>query len=55
VEFSFPDYDGKLIEFRHGGQKYYVTDVGAAQFETKKTGETTGMELFFVITFVGYQ
>jgi len=55
VTFDFPDYEGKLIQFVHEGQKYFVTDVGAADFTTKSTDEKTGMELFFVITFVAYQ
>jgi FKBP-type peptidyl-prolyl cis-trans isomerase 2 len=54
IDLDFPKNDGKLIEFKYGGQKYYVTGVGATTFNTKSTDERTGMDMFFVITFVAY-
>jgi hypothetical protein len=56
VTYSFAaDYDGKLLEFKEGGQTYYVYEVGATSFKTKTTDEKTGMTLYFEITMVGYQ
>jgi len=45
----------KLIEFKYGGQRFYITNVDAGvKFTTKSTNEITGMNLYFVITFLGY-
>ncbi|MDR0198580.1 MAG: FKBP-type peptidyl-prolyl cis-trans isomerase [Methanomassiliicoccaceae archaeon] len=53
IEFS-EDQDGRLIEFRYGGQKYFITEFDGTAFTTKNTDERTGMDLYFVITFVDY-
>ncbi|MDR2867021.1 MAG: FKBP-type peptidyl-prolyl cis-trans isomerase [Methanomassiliicoccaceae archaeon] len=53
----------RLVEFKSGGQTYYITDVDEdktdwyfkAKIKDSTTNETTGMTLYFVITVVGYQ
>jgi FKBP-type peptidyl-prolyl cis-trans isomerase 2 len=61
TEFKFPGTtpgpkgEIKLIEFKFGEQKYYVSNVNAADFVTKSTGETTGMTLYFKITVIDFK
>jgi len=47
----------QIIEFKHGGQTYYITNIdeAAGEFTTKSSREVVGMDLYFMITFVGYQ
>ena len=56
---NVPDVGIKLIEFKSGGQTFFITDVGNDFFITKSgTGsrnEVIGMDLYFKITLVGYQ
>jgi len=63
VEFTFVDVvyidaDGniQLIEFKSGGETFYITNIDdvAGEFTTKSTREVVGMDLYFKITFTGY-
>jgi len=64
VEFTFVDVvytdvttgDIQLIEFKSGGETFYITNIDetASEFTTKSTREVVGMDLYFKITFVGY-
>ena len=59
VDVVFTDADGnvQLIEFKSGGETFYITNIddAAGEFTTKSTREVVGMDLYFKITFVGYQ
>ncbi|MDR0791624.1 MAG: leucine-rich repeat protein [Methanomassiliicoccaceae archaeon] len=62
IEFDKEYYEsGKLIQFKHNGEKYYVTDVEVdavteeqVRFTSKDTNEIVGMTLYFKITVVSY-
>ena len=62
VDFTFGGYDNwqddiPMVKFIYGASTYYVTgvDTVAGTFKTKNTTEIIGQDLYFVITFVGYQ
>ncbi|MCL2890352.1 MAG: FKBP-type peptidyl-prolyl cis-trans isomerase [Methanomassiliicoccaceae archaeon] len=58
VDVVFTDTDGniQLIEFKSGGETFYITNIDdvAGEFTTKSSREVVGMDLYFKITFVGY-
>jgi len=49
----------QLVEFKYGGQTFFITNINEAAsgftFTTKSTTEIIGMNLYFKITFLGYQ